>query len=92
MVVGLSLLNKDKLTEVLNNKLTNKLLAYLGGLSLYIYMLHYPIAILIIQLSGKNTEANPYTFWQIFIPCVAATMLVSMMVKYIMENTILKKK
>lgn len=92
MVVGLSLLNKDKLTEVLNNKFTNKFLAYLGGLSLYVYMLHYPIAILTIQTLGKNTATTPYTFWQIYVPCILVTLVVSMFIKFIMENTILKKK
>ena len=92
MVVGLSLLNKDKLTKLWNNDVTNKLFGYLGGLSLYVYMLHYPIAILIIQILGKNTAANPYTFWQIYIPCVILTILLSIAVKVIMEKTILKKK
>ena len=55
-------------------------------------MLHYPIAILIIQLYGKNTAENPYTFWQVFIPCVILSILVSMIVKVVMERTILKKK
>ena len=92
MVVGLSLLNKDKLTSFLNNKVTNGLFGYLGGLSLYIYMLHYPVAILIIRIMGKNTQSAPYTFWQVFLPCVAATMVLSVFVKWVMEETILKKK
>jgi len=92
MVVGLSLLNKDGLTKLLNNNATNKLLAYLGSLSLYVYMLHYPIAILIIRILGKNSEATPYTFWQVFIPCVIFTIILSIIVKEIMEMTILNKK
>ena len=92
MVVGLSLLNKDGLTKLLNNNVTNKLFGYLGGLSLYVYMLHYPVAIMIIQFLGKNSEKTPYTFWQVFVPCVLVTILLSMLVKWLMENTILKKK
>lgn len=92
MVVGLSLLNKDGLTKVLNNNATNKLLSYLGGLSLYVYMLHYPVAILILRVLGKNTEATIYSFWQIFVPCVIITILLSVLIKFIMEETILKKK
>ncbi len=92
MVVGLSLLNKDKLTAVLNNDKTNGVLSYLGGLSLYVYMLHYPLAILVIGILGKNTAETPYTFWQVYIPCVIASILLSMVVKKIMEKTILKKK
>ena len=92
MVVGLSLLNKDGLTRLLNNDLTNKALGYIGGLSLYIYMLHYPLAILVLTILGKNTESTPYTFWQIYIPCIIITILVSVIVKMIMEKTLLKKK
>ena len=92
MVVGLSLLNKDHLTKLWNNNVTNGLFGYLGGLSLYVYMLHYPVAILIIRILGKNSQANPYTFWQIFVPCVVISILLAMLVKVIMENTILKKK
>ena len=92
MVVGLSLLNKDGLTKVLNNDTTNKVLGYLGGLSLYIYMLHYPIAIMILRLLGPNSQAHPYTFWQIFIPSTLITIILSVAVKAIMEATILKKK
>ena len=91
MVVGLSLLNRDGVSRVLNNKFTNKPLQYLGGLSLYIYMLHYPIAIMVIRILGKNTEATAYGFWQIFLPTALVSVLLSVVVKYIMEKTILKK-
>ncbi len=91
-VVGLSILNKDGLTKVLNNNVTNKLLEYLGGLSLYVYMIHYPIAILVLRILGKNTPASMYSFWVIFIPTVIFSIILSMIVKVIMEDTILKKK
>ena len=91
MVVGMSLLNKDGLTRVLNNKYTNKLLEYLGGLSLYIYMLHYPMAILVLRILGKNSESTAYTFWQVFIPTALISIVLSMFVKFVMEKTILKK-
>ena len=92
MVVGLSLLNRDGLTKVLNNDVTNKVFAYLGGLSLYVYMLHYPVAIFILRMFGPNSADKPYTFWQIFIPCTLITIVLSALVKFIMENTILMKK
>ena len=91
-VVTLTLLNKDYFTEALNNNVTNKVFSYLGSISLYVYMLHYPIAILIIKLFGKNTEATTYSFWKIFIPTVLLTILASIFVKFVMEMTILKKK
>ena len=91
MVVGLSLLNRDGLTKVLNNDATNKLFAYLGGLSLYVYMLHYPVAILVLRMMGPNSAEAPYTFWQIFIPTALISIVLSILVKYVMENFILKK-
>ena len=91
MVVGLSILNRDGLTRLLNNNVTNKLFEYLGGLSLYIYMLHYPVAVLVLRIMGKNTQATAYGFWEVFIPCAIISILLSMIVKWIMEKTILKK-
>lgn len=91
MVIALSLLNKDGLTKLLNNDVTNGILKYLGGLSLYIYMLHYPIAILVLRVLGKNTPETIYSFWQIFIPTVIVTFLLSVIVKVVMEKTVLKK-
>jgi peptidoglycan/LPS O-acetylase OafA/YrhL len=91
VVVGLSLINKDYLSLLLNNKYTNKLFAFLGSISLYIYMLHYPIAIMLIRILGTNTESTAYSFWLIFIPTILITIALSMLTKLIMENTILKK-
>ena len=91
MVVALSLLNKDALTKALNNKYTNNALSYLGGLSLYIYMLHYPVAILVLRCLGKNSPETMYSFWMVFIPAVIISFLLSIIVKIIMEKTVLKK-
>lgn len=92
LVVALSLINEDGLTKALNNKATNGLFGYLGSISLYVYMLHYPIAILIIRILGKNTIQNPYGFWTIYLPATIATIVLACITKEIMEMTILKKK
>lgn len=91
-IIGLSLLNKDGITALLNNKTTSKIFAYLGNIALYIYMLHYPIAIFIIELSGENTASTPYSFWRIFIPTIILTILLSILTKLVMEVTIFQKK
>ena len=77
VVISLTLLNQDYLTNILNNKYTRKVFEYLGSISLEIYMLHYPIAILVITLLGKNTSATAYTFWQVFIPTTILTLVLS---------------
>ena len=90
--IGLCLLNRDHLTKLLNNAATNKFFAFLGSISLYVYMLHYPIAILVLRILGKNSEASIYSFWQVFLPTVAASLVLSVLTKFAMEKTILKKK
>lgn len=90
-VVGLSLYNQDLLTKALNNDLTSKIFASLGSVSLYIYMLHYPVAIGILRLFGKNTESSIYSFWQIYVPTVVVTVILSYVTKAVMEKTVLKK-
>lgn len=92
VVVALSLINRDYISALLNNDYTYKLLAYLGSISLYIYMLHYPIAIMVLRFLGKNTKATSYSFWLIFIPSVIITIILSMITKWVMEQTVLKKK
>lgn len=92
MVIGLSLLNQDHLTKLLNNKVTNSLFAYLGSISLYVYMLHYPIAILILRIFGTNTLNTSYSFWSVFVPTCVLSVIMAAIVKYVLELTILKKK
>lgn len=92
VVVTLSLINKDYISELLNNRYTHKLFAYLGSISLYIYMLHYPIAVMVLRILGENTQATSYSFWLIFIPSVIITIILSMITKLVMEKTIVKKK
>ena len=92
VVVGLSLYNVDGLTTFLNNPATSKLFAALGSISLYIYMLHYPIAIGVLRVMGKNTEATTYGFWNVYLPTIVLTIILSFVTKYVMEKTILKKK
>ena len=80
------------MTIALNNNATSKLFAYLGSISLYVYMLHYPVGILVLRILGKNTEATTYSFWTVFIPTVVVTLILSVLTKLVMEKTVLKKK
>lgn len=85
VVITLCLLNKDYLTKLLNNKYTNKLFGYLGSISLHIYMLHYPLAIFVLTMLGKNTAATAYTFWQVFIPTVVLTIIFSVILNELIK-------
>lgn len=92
VVIGLSLLNKDGLTALLNNRYTSGLLAYLGNISLYIYMLHYPAVIGTLRVLGHNTPETIYSFWEVYVPATVATVVLSALVNEIMKRTIMKKK
>ena len=92
VVIGLSLLNKDGLTSLLNNRYTSGLLAYLGNISLYIYMLHYPAVIGTLRVLGHNTPDTIYSFWEVYVPATVATVVLSAVVNEIMKRTIMKKK
>lgn len=91
-LIALSLLNKDGLTTALNNNVTNKLFGYLGSISLHIYMLHYPVAILVLRFLGQNSEASRYSFWQVFLPTIVLTLVLSVLVNELMKRTVMKKK
>lgn len=84
IVIGLTLLNKDKITALLNNKYTSKLFNYLGSISLHIYMLHYPIAIFILKMLGPNTADTTYSFWRVFIPTILLTIILSVILNEVM--------
>ena len=84
-VISLSLLNKDLLTKILNNKFTNKIFGYLGSISLQIYMLHYPIAILVLRTLGTNTQTEAYTFWDIFVPTAIITVIFSIILNALLN-------
>lgn len=91
-VITLSLLNRDYLTAALNNKVTNGFFGYLGSISLYIYMLHYPVVIATLRVLGHNTPETIYSFWQVYIPATIVTVVLSALVNEIMKRTIMKKK
>ena len=85
IVIGLTLLNKDKITAVLNGKYVNGIFSYLGSISLHIYMLHYPVAIFILKMLGPNTAATTYSFWTIYIPALLFTIVLSVLLKEVMD-------
>lgn len=85
VVIGLTLLNKDSITNALNNKYINGILSYLGSISLHIYMLHYPVAIFILKMFGPNTAATTYSFWSVYIPAVLITIVLSALLKELMD-------
>lgn len=91
-LIVLSLLNRDGVTAFLNNGASSKLFGYLGSISLYVYMLHYPVAIAVLRVLGPNSEAAAYSFWQVFLPTAAITLLLSVLVNEVMKRTIMKKK
>ncbi len=91
LLVGLTLLEKDFITELLNNKYTAKVLGYLGGTALYIYMLHMPFIYFYVEIRGKH-PTTPYSWAEVFWVVAIVSTILGCLVKYLMDNTILRKK
>ena len=87
VVVGLTLLEKDFISEWLDNRATSKLFNYLGSLSLYIYMLHIPIVYLLVKLFDQTS----YTWASVFWPVTIISIGLSVLTKYIMDELIFKR-
>ncbi len=92
LLVTLTLLGADGITKLLNNETTYKGLNFLGNMALYLYMIHYPIILLVLIIAGKNTAATIYTANQIFWPTLILSFILGVLVKLIMDNTIMKRK
>lgn len=90
LLVGLTLLEKDYITQLLNNKYTGKVLSFLGGTALYIYMLHMPFIYFYVELRGK-APATPYSWAEVFWVVSAVSTVLGCAVKVLMDEFVLKK-
>lgn len=90
VLVTLTLLGKDYVTALLNNKFTAKVLDYLGGSALYIYMLHMPFIYFYVEIRGKN-PATPYSWAEVFWVVTAISVVLGCVVKYLMDKFVIKK-
>lgn len=90
VLVTLTLLGKDYVTALLNNKFTAKVLDYLGGSALYIYMLHMPFIYFYVEIRGKN-PATPYSWAEVFWVVTAISVVLGCIVKFLMDKFVIKK-
>lgn len=90
ILVGLTLLGKDYVTALLNNKYTAKLFDYLGGTALYIYMLHIPFIFFYVEIRGK-APATPYSWAEVFWVVTAISVVLGCVVKYLMDKFVIRK-
>ena len=90
VLVTLTLLGKDYVTALLNNKYTAKVLDYLGGSALYIYMLHMPFIYFYVEIRGKN-PATPYSWAEVFWVVTAISVVLGCVVKFLMDKFVIKK-
>ena len=91
LLVGLTLLERDFVTELLNNKYTAKVLGYLGGCALYIYMLHMPFIYFYVEIRGKAPK-TPYTWAEVFWVVTLVSIVLGCVVKFLMDKFVLRKK
>ena len=90
ILVTLTLLGKDYVTALLNNKYTAKVLDYLGGSALYIYMLHMPFIYFYVEIRGK-APATPYSWAEVFWVVTAISVVLGCVVKYLMDKFVIRK-
>ena len=90
LLVGLTLLEKDYITALLNNRYTGKVLSFLGGTALYIYMLHMPFIYFYVEIRGK-APATPYSWAEVFWVVSAVSTVLGCVVKVLMDKFVLKK-
>lgn len=90
LLVGLTLLGEDGITQLLNNEKTAKVFNYLGGASLYIYMLHMPFIYFYVVLRGK-TPVTPYSWAEVFWVVSIISVALGSVVKYLMDKYVIKK-
>ena len=87
IVVGITFLKKDYFTILINNDYSTKVVFnYLGELSLYVYMIHYPIAVLILRILGPNTLSSAYSMFQVYIPTLAISISLSIFIKNVINE------
>lgn len=90
LLVGLTLLEKDYITQVLNNRYTGKVLSFLGGCALYIYMLHMPFIYFYVEMRGKS-PTTPYSWAEVFWVVTIVSTVLGCVVKVLMDKFVLKK-
>lgn len=90
LLVGLTLLGEDAISKLLNNKYTAGLFGYLGGASLYIYMLHCPFIFIYCVVRGM-TPAVPYTFGEVYLAVTVISIVLGAVVKYFMDKYVIKR-
>ena len=90
LLVGLTLLEKDYITALLNNRYTGKVLTFLGGCALYIYMLHMPFIYFYVNIRGK-APTTPYSWAEVFWVVSAVSTVLGCVVKVLMDKFVLKK-
>ena len=90
ILVTLTLLGKDYVTALLNNKYTAKVIDYLGGSALYIYMLHMPFIYFYVEIRGK-APATPYSWAEVFWVVTAISVVLGCVVKFLMDKFVIKK-
>ncbi len=90
ILVTLTLLGKDYITQLLNNKYTAKVIDYLGGSALYIYMLHMPFIYFYVEIRGK-APATPYSWAEVFWVVTAISVVLGCIVKFLMDKFVIRK-
>lgn len=83
VLIGLTMLQKDAVSQALNSDKVSGALSYLGGISLYVYMVHQPMIYFSVVLLGRD---GTYSFNELFLPVLIASLVLSVVIKLLMDR------
>lgn len=83
VLIGMTLLQADPVSQALNCDALSGILSYLGSISLCIYMVHQPIIYLAIVVMGRD---GTYSFGQLFPIVIVLSIALSVLLKFLMDK------
>lgn len=92
IIVMLTFLGSDLVVKFVKNEAIYKVSAFLSEASIYLYMIHYPVILLVLLIAGKNNPGTIYSAAQIFWPTLILSYVLSSLIKLFYESVNTTKK
>lgn len=91
IIVTLTILASNFIKKFLTNEIAYGVLSFLGEASIYLYVTHYPIILIVLMIAGKNNPGMVYTSMQIFWPSLMLSFIFSILIKLTIDTIKIKK-
>ena len=86
IIVTLTILASNFIKKFLTNEIAYSVLSFLGEASIYLYVTHYPIIMIVLMIAGKNNPGMVYTSTQIFWPSLMLSFIFSILIKLTIDS------